>query len=83
MASTNLFDVLDARKKKKSKKDEDKKKSKKSKKEAAEFDEKLWAQATTAVSNWADCDSDEDEFAGLGPAPSFGDEGAEGGGGGG
>ena len=68
LATSNIFAALDTKKaKKKKSKDSDKKKKDKGF-SAAELERAIFSQPTIKLSNWADCD-DEDEFGDMGDLP--------------
>ena len=72
----NIFAALDTKKSKKKSKSKDtdkksKKSSKKAEEEQAEFDERLWSTPSLSVSNWADCDDEDEDFDSLGPVPDW------------
>lgn len=67
LATSNAFAALDTKKKKKSKSKEDggekKKKQPVKTTDAADLEKAVFSQAKINVSNWADTDDDDDDFA--------------------
>lgn len=66
MKSTNIFAALDAKKSKKKKSSKDGEKKAKAETPAidtADLERAIFSQPSTGMSNWADCDEDDDGFA--------------------